>query len=76
MEAIENNDMSYYEEQILQYRVYYKASNRGDDRWSLYASSSSSEGANAIIERKKNKLWDYKVIDSGVKVEIIKREIW
>ena len=53
----------YYDETILQYRVFYRPSRDQQDNleswsqdfdklWSLYASSSSLEGANAIIEEK------------------------
>ena len=75
-----NNDDYYYDETILQYRVFHRPSKEhgwsADSRWTLYASSSSLEGANAIIERKKRNLWDYKVVDSGIKKEVIKRLDW
>ena len=80
-------DDYYYDETILQYRVFYRPSRDQQDNleswsqdfdklWSLYASSSSLEGANAIIERKGSILYDYKVVDSGIKKEVIKRLDW
>tara|TARA_Y100000004_G_scaffold103788_1_gene116431 strand:- start:365 stop:751 length:387 start_codon:yes stop_codon:yes gene_type:complete len=80
-------DDYYYDETILQYRVFYRPSRDQQDNleswsqdfdklWSLYASSSSLEGANAIIERKGSVLYDYKVVDSGIKKEVIKRLDW
>ena len=65
----------YENETILQYRVFYKPSNR--ERWSLLASSSSLANANEIIVREDNShLFDYKVVDSGLKKQVIQREIW
>jgi hypothetical protein len=65
----------YQDETILQYRVFYKPSN--EEGWSLLASSSSLANANEIIDREDNShLFDYKVVDSGLKKQVIQREIW
>tara|TARA_R100000995_G_scaffold53993_3_gene26430 strand:- start:768 stop:989 length:222 start_codon:yes stop_codon:yes gene_type:complete len=69
----------YQDEIILQYRVFYKPSNKGamKNYWSLLASSSSLANANEIIDREDNShLFDYKVVDSGLKKQVIQREIW